>query len=95
MKRRGLSLDVVAYAAPQEHTRGQRRREERSTARAGSPGDLDCEPGEVVVPYRTNRNVESIWVNTPASMTLSKAGGGDEAKRSGFTDCRMNSSRTQ
>jgi hypothetical protein len=25
----GLSLDVVAYAAPQEHTRGQRRREER------------------------------------------------------------------
>ena len=25
----GLSLDVVAYAAPQEHTRAQRRREER------------------------------------------------------------------
>jgi hypothetical protein len=25
----GLSLDVVAYAAPQEHTRGHRRREER------------------------------------------------------------------
>ncbi len=25
----GLSLDVVAYSAPQEHTRGQRRREER------------------------------------------------------------------
>jgi hypothetical protein len=25
----GLSLDVVAYAAPQEHTRGQRRGEER------------------------------------------------------------------
>jgi hypothetical protein len=25
----GLSLDVMAYAAPQEHTRGQRRGEER------------------------------------------------------------------
>lgn len=27
----GLSLDVVAYPAPQAHLRGQRRREERST----------------------------------------------------------------